>query len=99
MQRLNSITEHFQSEQCQQLVQFLSNAWKRSGDRHGTKIPDLLRKWKQIDVSVTEASNESKDNIKYLSSLQRFVGPLYNGTVQGMTDAIPALINSVKVSA
>ena len=99
MQRLNSVTEHFQSEQCQQLVQFLSNAWKRSGDRHGTKIPDLLRKWKQIDVSVTEASNESKDNIKYLSSLQRFVGPLYNGTVQGMTDAIPALINSVKVSA
>ena len=99
MQRLNSITEHVQSEQCDKLVHFLSSVFKRSGDRHGTKIPGLLGRWKQIDVSVTEASNESKDNIKYLSSLQRFVGPLYNGNIQGMIDAIPALLNSVKVSA
>lgn len=98
MQRLNSITEQFQSHHCKQLIKILAEISKGSGDRFGSNIPDLLRRWKQIDVSVTEAANEAKDNIKYLSSLQRFVGPLYDGTVGAMTDAVPALLNSVKVS-
>ncbi len=99
MQRLNSITENLRSERCKKVVAVLSTSPKGSGgDRSKTKAPALLQRWKQIDISVTEAANESKDNIKYLSSLQRFVGPLYGGTVGAMTDSLPALLNSVKVS-
>jgi len=48
---------------------------------------------------VLLSTTETKDNIKYLSSMQRFLGPFYNGSVKGMNDAIPALMNSVKVSS
>ena len=97
MQRLNSVTEQFQSEQCKVLVGILIEGSKGSRDRFGSKVPELLRRWKQIDVTVTEAANEAKDNIKYLASLQQFVVPFYSGSVGAMTDAIPALVNSVKV--
>jgi len=97
MQRLNSITEQFQSDHCKQIVEILSKVSTGSSEKFGSQFPELLRRWKQIDVTVTESANEAKDNIKYLSSLQRFVAPFYDGTVGTMTDAIPALVNSVKV--
>ena len=58
----------------------------------------LLRKWKQIDIETTEAANEAKDNLKYLSTLHRFIEPLYSGSVQSIIDTLPALINSIKAS-
>ena len=97
MQRLNSISEQLQSDQCRFVVNILSNDSKASGLRATSKIPALLKRWKQIDIDVTEAANEAKDNIKYLSSLQRFVGQLYDGTIKGMIESIPAVINSVKM--
>jgi len=98
MQRLNSITEQIQSDHCKQIVEILSKVSSTgSREKFGSRFPELIRRWKQIDVTVTESANEAKDNIKYLSSLQRFVEPFYDGTVGAMTDAIPALLNSVKV--
>ena len=52
---------------------------------------------KQIDVTITEAANEAKDNVKYLNSLLKFLDAFYSGTPQSMIDAIPALLNSIKV--
>jgi dynein heavy chain len=63
-----------------------------------SKTIALLRRWKQIDIETTEAVNEAKDNLKYLSTLQRFIEPLYSGTAQCIIDTLPALINSIKVS-
>eukprot|EP00956_Cyclotella_meneghiniana_P027791 scaffold63275_cov20-Cyclotella_meneghiniana.AAC.1 len=60
------------------------------------KTVSLLRKWKQIDIETTESANEAKDNLKYLSTLQRFVEPLYSGSAQSIIDTLPALINSIK---
>jgi dynein heavy chain len=42
--------------------------------------------------------NEAKDNLKYLSTLQRFIELLYSGTAQSIIDTLPVLINSIKVS-
>jgi hypothetical protein len=44
------------------------------------KIAGLVQRWKRIDVAVTEAANEAKDNVKYLFSLRKSFEPLYSGT-------------------
>lgn len=36
----------------------------------------LVRRWKAVDESLTESHNEAKDNVRYLSTLARFVEPL-----------------------
>ena len=57
----------------------------------------LLRRWKQIDVNITESANEAKDNVKYLYTLERFIDPLYTGNSETITDTLPALMNSIKM--
>lgn len=51
----------------------------------------------QIDVNVTEAANEAKDNVKFLYTLERFIEPLYSGTATTIIDTLPALMNSIKM--
>lgn len=51
----------------------------------------------QIDVNVTEAANEAKDNVKFLFTLERFIEPLYSGTATTIIDTLPALMNSIKM--
>ena len=57
----------------------------------------LLAQWREIDVHITEAANEAKDNVKYLSTLERFYEPLYGNSPSEIVDHLPALMNSVKM--
>eukprot|EP00957_Ditylum_brightwellii_P184130 14025192-Ditylum_brightwellii.AAC.1 len=98
MQRLTSITEQLKRKDCKNVIGLLSALTKGSGDQSKSKIILLLRRWKQIDIGITEAANEAKDNVKYLFTLQRFIEPLYSGTAQSVIDTLPALMNSIKVS-
>jgi Dynein heavy chain, N-terminal region 1. len=99
MHRLNSVLEHFQSVKCKERIGILMEVSKVKGSRIfiKTRIPELINRWTNLDNMVTMSATCTKDNIKYLSSMQRFVGPFYNGNLKGMIDAIPALLNSVKV--
>lgn len=97
MQLVTSVTEQVNSQHCNQVIALLKEVSKSPGNNSKPRITLLLRRWKQVDVFITETTNEAKDNIKYLSSLQRFVKPFYSGSISTMVDVMPALLNSVKV--
>eukprot|EP00949_MAST-11_sp_MAST-11-sp1_P002825 g2825.t1 len=100
MQRLTSITEQLKTKECKTVIAVLSAVTKSNPadmrvDRQ--RLFALLRRWRQIDINITEAANEAKDNVKYLQTLEKFIDPLYNGTPQNVIDALPALLNSIKM--
>ncbi|NXC40207.1 DYH5 protein, partial [Penelope pileata] len=57
----------------------------------------LLKSWRVLDIRITNAVNEAKDNVRYLYSLEKHCDPLYNTDPVSMTDAIPGLINAIKM--
>jgi dynein heavy chain len=97
MQRLTSITEQLKTRECKVVLGCLSAYTKNTGDESRQKVFNSLRRWKQIDINLTEAANEAKDNAKYLSTLERFVEPLYKSPPSTVMDTLPAMMNSIKM--
>jgi len=57
----------------------------------------VLKRWRTCDNGITDALNEAKDNVKYLSTLERFTQPLYSGNPEQIIESLPALMNNVKM--
>ncbi|RKO95889.1 hypothetical protein CAUPRSCDRAFT_12411, partial [Caulochytrium protostelioides] len=87
MVKFNSITDQLISPDCRRVIALLTAAKSRN----------LLKSWKELVDRVTDAANESKDNVKYLYTLERFYEPLYRTDPLDMIPAIPALINAIKM--
>eukprot|EP01135_Chromosphaera_perkinsii_P010177 Nk52_evm43s2039 gene=Nk52_evmTU43s2039 len=86
MAKFNSITDQFKSQKCKTVVGILHAAKSR-----------VLKTWKELDNRITDAANEAKDNVKYLYTLEKFCKPLYSNDIQDMKNAIPSLINVIKM--
>ena len=108
MQRLASITEQLKNKGVKSVISVLSTVARPTGgvststnnsdnrvDAH--RVTSLLAQWKEIDVQITEAANEAKDNVKYLSTLERFFEPLYGKDPCAIIDTLPALVNAVRM--
>lgn len=38
----------------------------------------LMQMWQELDNRITDCVNEAKDNVKFLSTLEKVFQPLYN---------------------
>lgn len=98
--RLTSITDQLKSKYVKNVVSLLTIV-VRMGDTMGvidiTRAVSLLAQWREIDVHITEAANEAKDNVKYLSTLERFFEPLSGKDPNAVIDTLPALLNALKM--
>lgn len=98
--RLTSITEQLKGKAVKAVISALS-ASSRFSENDGyvdfQRVTNLLGQWREIDVQITEAANEAKDNVKYLTTIERFFEPLYGNDPGAIIDTLPALINGIKM--
>lgn len=101
MQKVVSITKELTRGECKMGFGVLQAVTKARQDVAIIKCRQLvfntLCRWKQIDILVTEGHNEAKDNVEYLSALEKFAEPVYNGTPVSIVDTLPALMNWIQM--
>jgi dynein heavy chain len=86
MAKFNNVAEQLKKPQARVVIAVLT-----------TSKSKVLRRWKNCDNGITDALNEAKDNVKYLSTLEKYTEPLYSGTPESIIDGLPALMNNVKM--
>mmetsp|Transcript_11859 Transcript_11859/g.17623 ORF Transcript_11859/g.17623 Transcript_11859/m.17623 type:complete len:4548 (-) Transcript_11859:28-13671(-) len=86
MAKFNSITDQLRQRGCRIVLGVLKYA----------RSP-LLQDWKELDIRITDAANESKDNVKYLYVLEKYSQPLYRFEPVEMISAIPGLIGGIQM--
>ncbi|KAJ8610701.1 hypothetical protein CTAYLR_005659 [Chrysophaeum taylorii] len=93
-QRLTTITDQLKTKRCKSVITMLTSVTKLVDNQ---QIFALMKRWRQIDVCITKAATEAKDNSKFLATLERFLEPLSSGTPETIIDTIPALMNALKM--
>ena len=86
MSKFNSLTEQLKTKECK-IVLGVCTAGRTKAHRS----------WKNIDLKLTDAANEAKDNVKYLSTLEKSLEPMYQGTPNSIIDSLPSLLNNIKM--
>ncbi|XP_076010940.1 dynein axonemal heavy chain 5 isoform X2 [Genypterus blacodes] len=57
----------------------------------------LIKSWQELDTRITTTVNEAKENVSHLHNLEKLCDPLYNGDPVSMVDAIPGLIDGIRM--
>jgi len=100
LQKITSITEQLRTKERKQVFNLLQSIAKVNQDvavQSRQSIFNTLRRWKQVDIGITEAFNEAKDNVKYLTSLEKFIEPLYVSSPATIIETLPALMNAAQM--
>ncbi|CAK8694917.1 unnamed protein product [Clavelina lepadiformis] len=84
---LGGITEQLKSKECKNVIGVLIQAKSR-----------VLRSWRTIDMSITDAQNETKDKVKYLEALRRHLEQLHHESnpVTAVNVVLPMLIGAIR---
>ena len=84
--RFSSLTESLRSQECKSVVSLLIASKSK-----------VLKVWRELDGRITDCTNEAKDNVKYLYTLERYCEPLYKGSPPAMEECLPGLMNAVRM--
>ncbi|XP_056290618.1 LOW QUALITY PROTEIN: dynein axonemal heavy chain 5-like [Pseudoliparis swirei] len=57
----------------------------------------ILPTWRELDGDITVVANEAKDNVKFLSTLDKFFGPLGKCSPTSLLQHIPSLMTSIRM--
>ncbi|MCP4294558.1 MAG: hypothetical protein GY786_03025 [Proteobacteria bacterium] len=76
---------------------FVKNSLVQKNKKVDDRRTQLLNEYKNIDNILTEKINEAKDNVKYLTTLEKFLEPLYTGSPLDIIETLPALMNAIKM--
>lgn len=77
--------------------QFVKNILSSKNKKIDDRKTKMLNRYKKIENILTDWLNEAKDNVKYLSTLDKFIEPLYTGTPEDIIETLPALMNAIKM--
>nr|XP_033786541.1 dynein heavy chain 5, axonemal-like [Geotrypetes seraphini] len=86
MSLFNSLLDEIKSAKVKKVLSILQAAKSR-----------ILKHWKELDGSVTNAANEAKDNVKYLYTLDKFFGPLGKASPAAVVEHLPSLMNGIRM--
>ncbi|XP_037304127.2 dynein axonemal heavy chain 8-like [Pungitius pungitius] len=84
--RFNSIITHFKGPECKAVVMVLHISRSK-----------ILKKWWELDARITNRTNEAKDNVKFLSTLEEVCQPLYNSDPVTMMESVQNVINAIRM--
>ncbi|XP_028903091.1 dynein heavy chain 8, axonemal isoform X1 [Ornithorhynchus anatinus] len=84
--KFNFIIEQIKGPSCKAVLNVLSVARSK-----------LLKNWRELDSRITDTANESKDNVRYLYTLEKVCQPLYHHDLVSMAHGIQNLINAIKM--
>ncbi|XP_064365601.1 dynein axonemal heavy chain 8 [Dromaius novaehollandiae] len=84
--KFNFIIEQIKGPNCKAVINVLNVGHSK-----------LLQMWQDLDARITDAANESKDNVKYLCTLEKACQPLYKYDLVSMTHGIQNLINAIRM--
>ncbi|MBN3318102.1 DYH6 protein, partial [Atractosteus spatula] len=84
---LESITEQLRGKESKTVIGLLISTKSR-----------LLKKWKAVDISITDVTNDTKSKVKYLEALQRHFDALARekNPVNLMDSVLPGMIVGIK---
>lgn len=98
MQDITNWSEQLKSKDFNMVKMALIKQRQQEGKKEGQEnINKLMLNFQRIDLALTDKLNEAKDNVKYLSTLEKFIEPLYTGTPQQIIDTLPSLMNAIKM--
>ncbi len=86
MAKFNNLLEQIKSQRVKSTVGILQAAKSKS-----------LATWKEMDGKITDAANESRDNVKYLYTLDKFFSSMTKASPAAITESIPSLMNAVRM--
>ncbi|SBT35682.1 hypothetical protein POVWA2_026150 [Plasmodium ovale wallikeri] len=91
------IIEELKSNEIKNIINNININNANNEEQKYTYTFDILNKWRELETKIENEFNESKDNIKYLESIEQFILSLYLCNVENIIDIIPSLLNSIKM--
>uniref|UniRef100_A0AAQ4Q6E3 AAA+ ATPase domain-containing protein n=1 Tax=Gasterosteus aculeatus aculeatus TaxID=481459 RepID=A0AAQ4Q6E3_GASAC len=84
--RFNSIITHIKGPECKAVVMVLHISHSK-----------IMQKWRELDARITDRTNEAKDNVKFLNTLEEVCQPLYNSDPVTMMKSVQNVINAIRM--